>query len=453
LEGLTLAQKKMTVYLTQKGTGNKLTKQDGPEITGGSQAAQLTLNLYPFVTYQKFLGFGGAFTESAADTFYQLDADKREEILRAYFDGAQGNGYTFGRTHMNSCDFSLGNYACDETPDDFSLSDFSIAHEKAKLIPMIKEAMRFGPIHMLLSPWSPPAWMKSNHMMNNGGFLLENYRKTWADYYVKFIRKYKDEGIPFWGLTVQNEPMAEQTWDSCIFTGAEEKDFVKLFLAPALKDGGLDDVKILVWDHNRDMVLERAKEILDDAEANEAVWGVGFHWYGGDHFEALDAIHTLWPDKQLVFTEGCKENGPSHGSWDVGERYGHEIIGDLNHYSSAWFDWNLLLNQDGGPNHADNLCDAPILANLSDGTLEYETSYWYIGHFSRFIKPDSVRIGFSRSSDQLECTAFKNPDDSIAVVLMNKSDEDTLFNANLYTQSDALHIPAHSIMTILYTTE
>ena len=221
---------------------------------------------------------------------------------------------------------------------------------------MINDALkkRKNNIRIMASPWSPPAWMKTTGEMNFGGKLKSEYRDTWADYYCKFIENYEKENVPIWGLSIQNEPEAKQTWDSCIYTAEEERDFIKNHLGPSLKKHNLLDRKIIIWDHNRDVMVERARTVLSDPGAAKYVWGTGFHWYCGDHFDNVQKVHDEFPDKQLIFTEGCQEGGPHIGSWNLGERYATSIINDLNRWTVAWIDWNLILNEQGGPNHVGN---------------------------------------------------------------------------------------------------
>jgi len=157
------------------------------------------------------------------------------------------------RTNINSCDFSSDSYAYTETDGDVSLEHFSIEHDRKYKIPLIKAAIeRSGnDVRLFASPWSPPAWMKTNNNMLRGGKLKPEYYQSWADYYIKFVQEYKKEGLPIWGLTVQNEPMATQTWESCIYTAEDERDFVKKYLGPTLEKSELSDLKLMIWDHNR----------------------------------------------------------------------------------------------------------------------------------------------------------------------------------------------------------
>ncbi len=372
--------------------------------------------------FQVLEGFGGAFTEAAAVTWRALPPAAREQLLVDYFDPARGHGYTLCRVHMNSCDFALGNYAHVERPDDFALESFSIERDGQALLPFIRAAMTTAgrPLKILASPWSPPAWMKTTGEMNHGGQLRPECRTAWAQCFVRFIRAYEAAGVPIWGVTVQNEPMARQRWDSCLYSAEEERDFVRDHLGPALHAAGLAHIRIVIWDHNRDAMVERAGVVYRDAEAAKYVWGTGFHWYGSDHFDHVQLVHDAWPDKALLFTEGCQEGGPHLGSWEVGERYARSIINDLNRWTVGWIDWNLLLDERGGPNHVGNFCSAPILADTAQGSLMHQSAYWVLGHFSRFFRPGARRVLCASSRADIEATACVNPEGDVAVVASNR---------------------------------
>ncbi len=445
----------------------------------------------PAQHYQTIEGFGGAFTESAAVTFYKLSPAKRAAVLEAYFDPVRGNAYTLCRTHINSCDFSTGNYAYAETPGDFELKKFSIERDRKALIPLIREAFRAagGPLKLFASPWSPPAWMKTNGKMNNGGKLKPECRGVWAEYFVRYIREYEKEGIPIWGLTPQNEPEATQTWDSCVFTAGEQRDFIRDHLGPALERAGLlklpaasggessicreetsdirslaprqaagnaladrFNVRVIGYDHNRNRLPEWANTILSDPAAGRYVWGMGFHWYVSDNFDNVRLAHEMFPDKALLFTEGCL--GPYDAKklddWSMGEAYGKSILADLNRWTVGWVDWNILLDETGGPNHVGNFCFAPVHADTRTDGLHFMNSYYYIGHFSRFIKPGAVRIASAASVDELETTAFRNPDGSLALVVLNRTDTPVSYAVRLGERSVRTESPAHSIRTYMF---
>ena len=426
--------------------------QERPALVGSSVSADAAVTLWanPEIQFQEIEGFGAAFTESAACTWQKLSEPLQAEVLRAYFDKDSGHGYSLCRLHMNSCDFALGNYAHAEVPEDLDLKHFSIERDKQALLPFVQAAQRVaGTLQLLASPWSPPAWMKSNGQMNGGGKLLPQYRKAWAQCYVKFIQAYAKEGVPIWGVSVQNEPMAVQAWDSCIYSAEEERDFVRDFLGPTLVQAGLGYVRIVIWDHNRDEMVERASVVLSDPDAAKYVWGTGFHWYVEDHFEHVQLVHDAWPDKKLLFTEGCQEGGPHTGEWELGERYARSMINDLNRWTVGWIDWNLLLDAQGGPNHVGNYCSAPLLADTQEDQLLPQSSYAYIGHFSRFVRPGARRILCAANKQALECSAFQNPNNTVVVVVMNRSEAELHFNVKIRSNQWAAQLPCRSIASFI----
>ncbi len=446
----TLPEKTISVYITSKDTGQKVEEVDISHLLTTKSIESPTIKLYKNETRQEILGFGGAFTEASASVYNKLDTEKKGEIIKAYF-GEQGNDYSMARTHINSCDFSLGNYSYCDTPGDTELNYFSISRDKELLIPFVQDAMDHAntPIHILASPWSPPAWMKTNGQMSHGGKIKDEYRAAWASYFCKYINAYEKEGIPIWGISVQNEPAAKQLWDSCIYTAEEERDFIRDYLGPALESRNLLDKKVIIWDHNRDIMVERARTVLNDPEAAKYVWGTGFHWYNGDHFDAVQKVHDEFPGKHLIFTEGCQENGPHIGSWDLGERYATSIINDLNRWTVAWIDWNLILDENGGPNHVGNYCSAPIIVDTNTQEILYQSSYYYLGHFSRFIKRGDRIIECENKTDNLLALASINDSGITTTIVMNKKNTQgncTYMNGEF---SLDLCIPSRSIVTLI----
>lgn len=402
--------------------------------------------LLPEVEYQEMEGFGGAFTEAAAVTLKKLSKENQDKVLRLYFSKEEGIAYNIGRIHMNSCDFSEGNYACVEE-NDKTLDSFHIDRDKQAVIPMLRKAMKYGGIQLFMSPWSPPAYMKTNGEMNRGGKLKEEYRELWAQCYAKFIEAYRAEGIDIWGISVQNEPKAVQKWDSCVYTAEEERDFVKNHLGKKMEELG---IKILFWDHNKERIIERAMVMLSDEEAAKYIYGVAFHWYSGDHFEQLDMFHRLYPAKKLVFSEGCYEYSKGQeDTYKIGEKYAHDMIGNFNNYCTMFCDWNLLLNEQGGPNHVGNYCDAPIMADTKNDKVYLHESYYYIGHFSKYIKRGAKRIGSSKWTEELETVAFKNPDGTIVSVVLNRTDRDMAYYFSLNGQLVEAVAEGHSIATYI----
>lgn len=305
--------------------------------------------------FQEFVGIGAALTDAAAETFYKLSEKNQELFLEAYFDKEKGIGYSLARTIIHSCDFSTESYTYVEEGDT-DLKTFSIAQDRKYRIPFTKKVIKAagGNLTMYASPWSPPAFMKTNNSMLKGGKLKKEFYQPWANYYSKFIKAYEKEGIPIWGLSIQNEPMAVQRWESCIYTAEEERDFLKYFLGPTLEKDGLGDKKIIVWDHNRDLLFQRASTILNDPAAAKYVWGIGFHWYedwkdGTPMFKNVASVNEAYPDKKLIFTEGCNESYDlerlENEDPRLAERYGKSMINDFNNGTVAWTDWNILFRR------------------------------------------------------------------------------------------------------------
>lgn len=455
-----------TIYETSKDTDRrfaKLTETDrlNPDFHGYSG----TVVIDKSKKYQTFKGFGGAMTESVGYVLSKLPENLKNSILASYFDSENGNGYVFTRTHMNSCDFSLENWTCVKDNDE-TLESFSMDRTNKYITPYILDAIKLtdGKLNVMVTPWSPPAWMKTNNDMNHGGKLLEKYKSLWADYYVRFLKEFKKLGVEVKYLSIQNEPAAVQTWDSCEYSAKEEGEFAVNYLSPALKKNGFADVKILVWDHNREILRERFEESMSVPGAADVIDGAAYHWYSGDQYEDVQYVYDNFPGKDLIFTEGSIEGGPRQGAWFSGERYAHNIINDLNHGCNAWIDWNLVLDMQGGPNHVGNYCDAAVLADDVKGEANYQSSFYYIGHFSRFIKPGAVRLSTThdngwvpasisgRGEDLLESVAFENPDGSIAFVITNRTEADLNFHFKFADDEKAVvyRIPPRSIQTYVF---
>ncbi|MDO4321953.1 MAG: glycoside hydrolase family 30 beta sandwich domain-containing protein [Lachnospiraceae bacterium] len=430
---------------------------------------------YPGCRRQQMKGFGGAFTEAAGYCYGRLPEEKQKAFLEAYF-GEEGLNYNLGRTHINSCDFALENYdalmpedinfggngtAGDDTADNTQAGSSTGALDMTRanryVLPLIKDAMKVSrnAIEILLSPWSPPASMKTNGDMNHGGRLKPECRRDWARYIAEYIKALKAEGLKIQYLTVQNEPEAVQTWDSCVFHAREEMEFVRDYLYPALQAEGLSEIKILVWDHNKEIVFERAQEIFDDAQAASMIYGIAVHWYTGDHFTGLSLVKEKYPEKEIFFTEGCVEYSRFMDSDETAkaEMYAHDMIGNFNHGVSAFFDWNLLLDAQGGPNHVGNFCAAPVMASEDGQDFEKRLSYYYIGHFSRYVEKGAYVIPVTTYSTEVETCAFVNPSGTRVLVLLNRQDRELPVTVGEGGEGTELTLQPHTIVTVVYEGE
>jgi len=452
--------KKVVVYTTADSTDFRLSHTDTVIFASPGKTSEKHIYLFadPTKTFQSFLGIGGALTDAAAETFAKLPEEKQQQLLTAYYDIQKGIGYSLGRTNINSCDFSSDSYTYVDEGDK-ELKSFTLAHDEKFKMPLIRKAIAAagGKLTLFASPWSPPAFMKDNNNMLHGGKLLPEFFQSWATYYTKFIKSYEKAGIPVWGITVQNEPMAVQKWESCIYYAEDERDFLKNYLGPTMGKEGLGDKKIIVWDHNRDLIAQRARVILDDPDAAKYVWGMGFHWYedwsgGNQMFANLGIVHETYPGTNLLFTEGSNGDFDTarYYDWSLAEKYGEAMINDFNNGACGWTDWNILLDETGGPNHISNFCFAPVHGNTKTGELIFTPAYYYIGHFSKFIRPGAKRIVSTASRSQLITTGFINEDGSVVIVVMNQSTIEARYVLCAGKGEAEIHILPHSIQTLVF---
>ena len=450
--------KTLSVYTTAKDSDKKLSLTDTLSFKPATQNMETEIAIYvnPEKQFQRFLGFGGAITDASAETFAKLSSKKKAEFLKAYYDKKDGIGYSLLRTTIHSSDFASGSHTYIEEGDK-ELKTFNIKHDKKYRIPMLKAAIKAagGEITTYASPWSAPAFMKDTNNMLQGGKLLPEYNHAWAMYYTKFIKAYEKEGVPIWGITIQNEPMAKQTWESMIYTADEERDFLKNHLGPVMQKEGLGDKKIIVWDHNRDLIVHRVNTIMNDPEAAKYVWGVGFHWYetwagGKPMYGNVAEVNRAYPNLNLLVTQATVEkfNAERYHYWPNAERYGDSIINDFNTGAVAWTDWNILLDNTGGPNHVGNFCFAPIHEN--NGELIYTPTYYYIGHFSKFIRPDAKRVSAVASRSVLQTTSWMNTNKQLVTVVMNSTDAAINYRLYIGNQETSVNIPARAMQTLVY---
>ena len=446
-----------SVVETAKDTGHRLSAVTAPSKTAAT--APSAIICHPSKSFQEIVGFGGALTESSAWVLAQLPPDERMEILRRYYDPEEGIGYTLARTHINSCDFSLSMWSLTPTPGDYDLHDFTLEPMRRWMMPLIHDARKVaGPerFKLMASPWSPPAWMKNNNRMDDGGSLRWEYRPAWANVYVKFVQAMaKEEGIPVWALSVQNEADAHQRWESCTYSPEQEAEFIREFLGPALHGAGLADVKLLGLDHNRDLLERYAEAELGDPATAKYVWGLGLHWYVSDDYAASSRVHEKFPDKHILFTEGCVEGAPECiGKWENGERYARNIIGDFSNWVCGFIDWNIVLDQRGGPNHVGNFCDAPVIVDTNTKEVTYGPSFYYLAHFSKFVQPGARRIHSEGGPPRIQSIAFRNPDGTLAVVVFNPTEQPAEFALGVAGEANlTCQIPARGIQTYFESTQ
>lgn len=409
------------------------------------------VNLYDQEKGRVFDGLGGAVTESAAHVFAQMPPAQQEQLLDYYFGG--GADYRYLRVTIDSCDFSIGHYEAMSDPTDKELASFSLAHDEKEVIPFIKRAEEKAgrKLPLLMSPWSPPAFMKTTGERNRGGKLLPEYREMWAEYICRYIEGYQAHGFTVEYLTVQNEPNATQSWDSCIYTGEDERVFVRDYLAPALQHHGLQ-VKICIWDHNKERVYARALESIQD-DTMDLIGGVAFHFYTGDHFKALDLVSRRLPDKKLIFTEGCMEYSRKDVGCDVyahALRYAHEYIGDIAHGTTLLLDWNLYLDQEGGPNHVQNFCSAPVMCDVNTKEIMRNPSQEALELIGQTAKPGSTHIASSAWHPEIETVAFELPEGGASLLMLNRGKETLKVKPVRLGQVAELELPPESLTAVVF---
>ena len=450
-------------FVETSAAGDRFRVRPPVRLRKGAPGKGVVVKVDPSDLRQTIEGIGGAMTESSAYVLAQLPAPKRRGILDRFF-RAEGACFTMARVPIGACDFSVvGKGSYDETPGDVALEHFNITLDKQgfkgavdptySLLALIKEALTRQPdLKLVASPWTAPAWMKDNqdwYGKGKGGSLLPEHSDTFARYMVKYLQAYQAEGVKVWGVTPENEPLGNGgQWESMEFTAVALRDYVKDHLGPQLTRHGYSGVKIIQFDHNRDASATTYTDaMLGDPAAAAFVWGTGLHWYSttrSANTEVMDAIHARYPTKALLHTEGCvdgigtqdsspngvflgwkneawwwtaaatdwgfywaaPEEKPAHPRYTPVHRYARDLIDGLNHWFVGWIDWNLVLDRNGGPNHVNNLCAAPVMVDTATQEVHVTPLYYVMAHFSRYLQPGDRIVGVTTTAPGLDTDAF-----------------------------------------------
>lgn len=441
----------------------------------------IIISLDPDIKFQKITGFGGSFTEASAYLLNKMSTANRKLILEAYF-GDSGARYSLTRTHMGSCDFSLGNYTYAPVENDRELIHFSIREDMEDIVPMIKDAMSMSSegFRIIATPWTAPPWMKDNKDWR-GGKLSPEYYPSWAEYFSKYLQAYRKAGIQIWGITVENEPLGnDSNWESMHFTAGELNHFVTNHLGPKMRSNH-PDVRILGYDQNRgEELIQWVDAMYNDPNAKNYFDGTAIHWYAStwEYFpDALQYVHLKAPDKHLIQTEACidaqvpvwrddnwywskeatdwgwdwapEDKKYLHPKYIPAHRYARDIIGCLNHWVDGWVDWNMVLDRQGGPNWAKNWCVAPVVVDPDSDEVYFTPLYYILSHFSRYIRPDAVRMGSIHTHEEIMATAFMNKDGSYAVVVFNPSPVRENIQIQIKGQKFDISIDREALQTII----
>lgn len=448
----TLHAQKVTVYQTTPDLKQALTREH-PLSFARSPAAQNIITVDDSQRFQTMDGFGAAMTDSSAWLLEkQLTASQRDKVMRSLFDPRHGIGVSFVRVPLGASDLSLNHYSYDEMPKgerDPGLTHFSIAHDRAYILPALRQALKLNPgISVMVTPWSPPGWMKTKDSMI-GGQLKPEDSSYFADYLAKSVSAYEQAGIPVKYLSLQNEPLYEtKDYPGTLMLADQERDLIAKFVGPALKKVS-PQTSILAYDHNWDHP-EYPETILADPEAAQYVAGSAFHCYGGD-VSAQSPVHDKFPDKGLWMTE-C-----SGGTWQKGNVLAITeklIIESTRNWAKSTVLWGFVLDDKNGPNSGGcATCRGFVTVNRSaePHTVTYTPDYYAIGQASKFVHPGAVRIASNDlAASGIETSAFQNLDGSIVLLVLNNADTTADFEVNWRGKSFRSSLSAGSVSTYVW---
>ena len=514
-DGDKLAQQKNVKFQTGKATGN-------------------VIEIYPDSLKQTIDGIGSSFTESSAFVLAHLDEAKRREVMEQIF-SESGANFSLTRTHIGACDFCVeGKYSYDDVKYDEDLEYFGIEEdskgfdqkkylgvqaENYDLLPMIKEALAIknnqkdNELRIISSAWTAPAWMKdiedwyisgtpANNWQGTGGSLKEEYVSTYANYLVKYLDAYENEGINIWGITPVNEPHGNNgQWESMNFSPESQNEFIKNYLGPQLRDSGFDQVKLLIYDQNRDGLEHWTEVIFSDPDTQPYIYGAAVHWYESTYKvyeDVFERVHVQFPQYTIIHTEGCiddlgkdapngvtdpvrfKEenwfdndefwwndnatdwaysvtwqgvNAEDHPIYTPVHRYARNIIVSLDNWVTGWIDWNIVLDKQGGPNHVGNYCGAPIMIDTEIQQVYYTPIFYVLAQFSRTIRPGDRAVKTEKYTphlrdDDLHACAIINEDGLLSVQLLNTTLKPITYNLQISNQYAAITVEANSVQTV-----
>lgn len=400
------------------------------------------LNVYDY-TKTTFDGFGGAITNASAYNYSLLSFANKQKVLEMLV-GETGLHYSIFRLCIGSSDFSTESYTYIEE-NDYSLKTFSIEKDKL-IISFVKDLMKYAkyPLSFFGSCWSMPAFMKTNNDRLHGGKLKKECYQLYAEYIMKFLIAYAEEGINITALTIQNEPKASQTWESCTYSAAEEAEF-GILLHNTLKNNNLN-VQLYCWDHNKERLVERASETFE--KAPNVFSGSALHWYSGQHFDAIDVLRNKFPKMKIIESEFCIAHSFDETEWP----YDWEIVNNLRMGINAIVEWNVLLDDKGGPYHdrGNNVnagCEAPITLKKETLQIEEGNTYKETWMFSHFINQNSSILYTSTFNELIKVSALKK-DNDVVINIVNKFKDETVFVYYSGYQFK-IAVPKNSVTTVI----
>lgn len=481
-ETIALNMPKVEVYQTVKNGDMDMKLPDLQMKTYDQKAdTQKTVRIFAGDERQEILGIGGAMTESTAYNLSLLSPEKQKEVYDAYF-SKDGANYSIVRSSIGSADFSVKSYSYNDTEKpDPELKNFSIDGDREYVLPALKRIKSYrNDMKFFAAPWAPPAWMKKSGVRRGQTGtaalkLVDNsidtkYFDSYAQYFVNYLKAYKNEGIDIFSISIQNEAQNNPKWEACTWSINDTAEFIGKHLGPKLEENGLDP-ELLIWDWDKgndpmhgDGFIKYNLGVLNNAEARKYIDGIAFHWYAGDvwheiagkpmwsrDFYSLDEVKKVYPNIKFYATEACQEKGPWLGSFDPADRYIYDILNDFEHGTSSWIDWNLLLDSEGGPTQGVvNKCHAPIMLD-KNLNLVYNPAYYILKRLSKEIQPGTKSIRSDINFEGIEKTAVKKANGDIAVFLGNVKDYAQTVNVVDSGKMVTVNLPAHSMTTLVYS--
>ncbi|MBK6344715.1 MAG: glucan endo-1,6-beta-glucosidase [Bacteroidales bacterium] len=448
-------QGKAQVYLTKGDRSLLFSREEPLEIISDVNNDNPVISLDTGFRFQAIEGYGAALTGSSAYLLNNtLNPSARQDVLKELFDPETGIGISYLRLTMGASDFSVSDFTYNDLPagqTDFGLQQFSLAQDLNDVVPVLKEITQIAPaIKLMGTPWSPPAWMKTNGNLK-GGKLRPDCYGVYADYFVKYIQAMKDEGITIDAITPQNEPLYYTAGYPCMeMQSSEQLAFIKNSLGPRFETAGISS-KIILYDHNWDNP-QYPITILNDADAAKYVAGSAFHAYGGD-VSAMTTVHNAHPDKGLYFTE------ISGGAWatdfagNLMWNMQNIFIGTARNWSKTALLWNLALDENYGPqNNGCSNCRGVITINSATGAITRNEEYYSIAHFSKFVGPGAVRIATTipQSLPNVMAVGFQNTNGSKVLVVANDNSGAKAFSVNQGSVNYSYTLPAKSVATFVW---
>jgi glucosylceramidase len=430
-----------------------LQSQPSVSFATGGTSGTVVVTVDATTQYQQMDGFGGSLTDSSAWLIWnKLSASQQTTLMQQLFSPSGGIGISFLRQPMGATDFSAsGNYSYDDMPagqTDPNLTNFSVTHDAAYIIPLVKQALAINPnIKVVALPWSPPAWMKLTGTMN-GGNMNPAYFPSLAQYFVDFVQAYQQQGIPIYALSVQNEPLYSTTgYPSESLSASDESTFIASNLGPALSTAGLGNVKIFGYEHNWDNTAY--PESVLSSSAAQYVAGSSFHCYAGDP-SAQSTVETAFPAKDIWFTE-CSGITSSTFAGDLVWNAEHLLIGATRNWARSVSLWNLALDQNSGPkNGTCSNCRGVVTIDdsVSPANVTFNVEYYILGHLGKFVVAGAHRIDSNTfGAGSIEDVAFQNPDGSIVLLVLNSATNAGTFTVSFHGQSFNYTLPAGALAT------